>query len=63
MAGGQYRANQPLPLDYSAFDTMRQSFSQFGLGTRTGIDLPNEMSGFPGPENSWFTPFPIDWSV
>ena len=52
MAGGQYRANQPLPLDYSAFDTMRQSFSQFGLGTRTGIDLPNEMSGFPGPERT-----------
>ncbi|WP_088090538.1 penicillin-binding protein 2 [Bacillus sp. OV166] len=52
MAGGQYRQNQPLPLDYSAFDTMRQSFSQFGLGTRTGIDLPNEMSGFPGPERT-----------
>ncbi|WP_429472180.1 peptidoglycan D,D-transpeptidase FtsI family protein [Neobacillus sp. B4I6] len=52
MAGGQYRPNQPLPLDYSAFDTMRQSFSQFGLGTRTGIDLPNEMSGFPGPERT-----------
>jgi cell division protein FtsI/penicillin-binding protein 2 len=52
MAGGQYRAGQPLPLDYSAFDTLRQSFSQFGLGTRTGIDLPNEMSGFPGPERT-----------
>jgi penicillin-binding protein A len=52
MAGGQYIPNQPLPLDYSAFDTMRQSFSQFGLGTRTGIDLPNEMSGFPGPERT-----------
>ncbi|MFP5113614.1 peptidoglycan D,D-transpeptidase FtsI family protein [Bacillaceae bacterium C204] len=52
MAGGQYRANQPLPLDYSAFDTMRQSFSQFGLGTRTGIDLPNEMSGFPGADRT-----------
>lgn len=52
MAGGQYRANQPLPLDYSAFDTLRQSFSQFGLGTRTGIDLPNEMSGFPGADRT-----------
>jgi cell division protein FtsI/penicillin-binding protein 2 len=52
MADGQYRPNQPLPLDYSAFDTMRQSFSQFGLGTRTGIDLPNEMSGFPGSDRT-----------
>jgi penicillin-binding protein A len=52
MADGQYRPNQPLPLDYSAFDTLRQSFSQFGLGTRTGIDLPNEMSGFPGSERT-----------
>ncbi|MEH7074053.1 peptidoglycan D,D-transpeptidase FtsI family protein [Neobacillus drentensis] len=52
MAGGHYQANQPLPLDYSAFDTLRQSFSQFGLGTRTGIDLPNEMSGFPGSDRT-----------
>jgi penicillin-binding protein A len=52
MAGGQYRPGQPLPIDYSAFDTLRQSFSQFGLGTRTGIDLPNEMSGFPGTDRT-----------
>jgi cell division protein FtsI/penicillin-binding protein 2 len=29
---------------------MRQSFSQFGLGTLTGIDLPNETMGFKGQE-------------
>lgn len=52
MADGQYRPNQPLPIDYSAFDTLRQSYSQFGLGTRTGIDLPNEMSGFPGSDRT-----------
>jgi penicillin-binding protein A len=49
MAGGQYAPNKPLPLDITAFDTMRQSFSQFGLGTKTGIDLPNESTGYAGP--------------
>ncbi|MDR7075030.1 cell division protein FtsI/penicillin-binding protein 2 [Neobacillus niacini] len=49
MAKGHYAPNKPLPLDLTAFDTMRQSFSQFGLGTKTGIDLPNESTGYPGP--------------
>lgn len=52
MGNGKYVPNGPLVLDTEkTFNTMRQSFSQFGLGTRTGIDLPNEMSGFPGSEN------------
>lgn len=49
MANGHYAPNKPLPLDLTAFDTMRQSFSQFGLGTKTGIDLPNESTGYAGP--------------
>ena len=49
MAGGRYVPNQPLPLDMTTFDTIRQSFSQYGLGTKTGIDLPNESSGYAGP--------------
>jgi penicillin-binding protein A len=52
MAGGHYVPNKPLPIDYSAFNTMRKYFSQFGLGVRTGIDLPNEMTGFPGTEKT-----------
>ncbi|PLR89507.1 peptidoglycan D,D-transpeptidase FtsI family protein [Bacillus sp. T33-2] len=47
---GHYVPEQPLPLDPKAFDTFRNSFSQFGLGVRTGIDLPNEMVGFKGSE-------------
>jgi penicillin-binding protein A len=47
---GQYKYDQPLPLKEEAFDTIRQSFSQFGLGVRTGIDLPNEMVGFKGAD-------------
>lgn len=51
MAGGRYIPNGPLVLDTDkGFSTMRKSFNQFGLGIRTGIDLPNEMSGFPGSD-------------
>lgn len=50
IGGGRYQYNQPLSLKPEAFDIMRDSFSQFGLGTRTGIDLPNEQIGFAGPE-------------
>lgn len=47
---GNYKYDQPLYLEPQAFDTMRNHFSQFGLGSRTGIDLPNEMIGFKGTE-------------
>ncbi|WP_277713617.1 penicillin-binding protein 2A [Bacillus atrophaeus] len=45
---GTYKPNQPLPLDTTAFDTFRYNFSQFGLGVKTGIDLPNEATGYKG---------------
>lgn len=50
MAGGKYVPNGPLKLnlDYG-FKTMRESFAQYGLGVRTGIDLPNEQIGYKGP--------------
>ncbi|HJV31649.1 MAG TPA: penicillin-binding protein 2 [Bacillales bacterium] len=50
MAGGHYAPNQALPLNPDNFDTLRQSFSQFGLGSLTGIDLPNETMGYKGTE-------------
>lgn len=50
IAGGHYKYNQPIDLNYSAFETMRRSFSQFGLGSRTGIDLPGETPGVTGTE-------------
>ncbi|MDM5211687.1 penicillin-binding protein 2 [Peribacillus sp. NJ4] len=52
IAGANYVPNEPLNISSSAFSTMRNSFAQFGLGVRTGIDLPNEMSGFKGSETS-----------
>ncbi|MFD0827537.1 peptidoglycan D,D-transpeptidase FtsI family protein [Neobacillus sp. M.A.Huq-85] len=48
MAGGHYAPGQPLPLDLTKVNTIRQSFNQFGLGAMTGIDLPNESAGFKG---------------
>jgi cell division protein FtsI/penicillin-binding protein 2 len=52
MGGGRYVPNGPLLIDSKkTFNTLRQSFAQFGLGIRTGIDLPNEMSGFPGGDD------------
>ncbi|WP_458354874.1 peptidoglycan D,D-transpeptidase FtsI family protein [Peribacillus frigoritolerans] len=52
IAGAHYVPNEPLNISSGAFSTMRNSFAQFGLGVRTGIDLPNEMSGFKGSETS-----------
>jgi len=45
---GHYEYDKPLNFSSRAFDTIRNSFASFGLGTRTGIDLPNEQSGFKG---------------
>lgn len=48
LGGGSYQYDQSLYINPEAFDTFRNSFAQFGLGVRTGIDLPNEMTGFKG---------------
>ncbi|PLS07240.1 peptidoglycan D,D-transpeptidase FtsI family protein [Neobacillus cucumis] len=46
---GHYEYDKPLNFSNKmAFETIRNSFASFGLGTRTGIDLPNEQSGFKG---------------
>lgn len=45
---GEYKYNEPIDLSSNAFDIIRNSFSSFGLGTRTGIDLPNEQTGYKG---------------
>ncbi|MBP3039603.1 penicillin-binding protein 2 [Bacillaceae bacterium Marseille-Q3522] len=58
---GNYEYNQPLSINPQAFQVMRDSFAQFGLGVRTGIDLPNEQSGFKG--NSVLPGFLLDFSI
>jgi penicillin-binding protein A len=52
---GTYIPNQPLILkNKEAMQTIRESFSQFGLGVRTGIDLPKEQIGYKGPPDAGF---------
>ncbi|MBU8684293.1 peptidoglycan D,D-transpeptidase FtsI family protein [Bacillus haynesii] len=58
---GQYKAHQPLNLQTKAFDTFRYYFSQFGLGVKTGIDLPNEASGYKGSQR--LPGFLLDFSI
>ncbi|MCZ0704054.1 cell division protein FtsI/penicillin-binding protein 2 [Natronobacillus azotifigens] len=49
LATATYRENEPLyNFDRDAFRVLRNYFSQFGLGARTGIDLPFEATGVIG---------------
>ncbi|OCA84891.1 penicillin-binding protein [Bacillus sp. FJAT-27986] len=47
---GNYVPNGPLSVKPEAFDMMRNHFYEFGLGKRTGIDLPGEQIGYKGTE-------------
>lgn len=58
---GEYKPHQALPIDTTAFDTFRNYFSQFGLGVKTGIDLPNEMTGYKGTDR--LTGFLLDYAI
>ncbi len=49
IATAVYNYNEPLrSFDQSSFQTMRNYFQQFGLGSKTGIDLPFEATGYVG---------------
>lgn len=48
VGGATYSYNQPLKINKKAFTTYREIFSQYGLGVKTGIDLPNEIVGYKG---------------
>ena len=52
MEGGfNYVPGSALSLSNSIFDKLRSNFKQFGLGVKTGIDIPGEAKGFEGPAN------------
>lgn len=61
MGKGNYAYGRPLSIDKTAFDRFRQSFSSFGLGSKTGIDLPGEETGYPGKELK--TGFLLDFAI
>ncbi|WP_066173393.1 peptidoglycan D,D-transpeptidase FtsI family protein [Bacillus marinisedimentorum] len=49
MGGYDYQYGKSAPFKKpEAFDVMRNSFSRFGLGVKTGIDLPHESTGYRG---------------
>lgn len=48
VGGANYVYNAPLVINKEAFDIYRGIFSEFGLGVKTGIDLPIESVGYKG---------------
>lgn len=52
LAGGTYVYDQSLGISnemaQKTFKLMRNYYSMFGLGTKTGLDVPNEAQGFTG---------------
>ncbi|MDA1475758.1 peptidoglycan D,D-transpeptidase FtsI family protein [Bacillus changyiensis] len=45
IAGLTYKPHGPLPADLEDLKKMRYYYNQFGLGVKTGIDLPHESAG------------------
>ncbi|WJE51731.1 penicillin-binding protein 2 [Bacillus cereus] len=50
IANVQYTRGGTLDIKKKSFEDMRYYFSQFGLGVKTGIDLPNETPGIKGSD-------------
>lgn len=50
IAGASYQYGEPINIPSGSFNVMRNSFAQFGLGVKTGIDLPNEGTGYLGTD-------------
>jgi len=48
VGNGDYQHNKGLKIDESAFDKYREMYASFGLGVKTGIDLPVESLGYSG---------------
>ncbi|WEV40915.1 penicillin-binding protein 2 [Lactobacillus sp. ESL0684] len=44
----KYVPKEYISMPNTAFDTLRHNFSMFGLGQKTGVDLPGEVSGIKG---------------
>lgn len=47
-SNAQYVPNVSMTVDRNSFDRLRMYFNEFGLGIKTGIDLPGETTGLVG---------------
>lgn len=48
LTGNKYKYNMKLEVEEKDFNTYRDTFAEFGLGSKTGIDLENESLGIKG---------------
>ena len=46
VAGSNYQYNMPFKINNNAFQIYRKMYNSFGLGVKTGIDLPVESKGY-----------------
>ena len=49
---GKYKYNNPLLLNTNGFKKYREIYNQFGLGVKTGLDIPNENIGVVGKDTN-----------
>ena len=62
IAQASYQYDMPLyGVDESDFNKFKENFSRFGLGTLTGVDVPNEKTGFHG--KNYLGGFLLDYSI
>lgn len=61
--GTPYSYGMPLRLKDDTFQIMRNNYAQFGLGVKTGIDLPNEVSGVMGPSGATYGGKTLDLAI
>ncbi len=52
VANVNYYYDMPIKIDDSALNTYRSIFESLGLGVESGIDLPNETTGYKGNESN-----------
>lgn len=52
VAGYKYTYNGAFKFQNDAFKIYRDTFKQFGLGVKTGVDLPNELPGYKGTNDT-----------
>ncbi len=52
IANVNYYYNMPIKIDSTALDTYKKVFNALGLGSKSGIDLPNETEGYKGKESN-----------